>query len=113
MSTIHLESTERPRPPCSFCGSRANPVSIGFRAIICNECILAIGTSLQAIERQMGADVAETDVAGAECAFCERILSSSRFSLHRWIFGICDVCACSVSGSPIRYTGASPRGFRF
>jgi hypothetical protein len=103
----------KPTPPCSFCGTTEAPVSIGFRAMICDRCIRDLGTSLQSIERGKQRTVDDQCVAGAECVFCERILSTAKFSLHRWVFGICDVCACSVAAFPIRYAGSSPQGFAF
>lgn len=103
----------RPSPPCSFCGSTEPPVSVGFRAMICKVCIQDMGTCLQSIERGKQEPIEDASVAGAECVFCERILSTAHFSLHRWIFGICDTCASSVAKFPIRYAGTSPRGFGF
>jgi len=108
-----IRTNENWAPPCSFCGTTQAPVSVGFRAMICDGCIAALGKSLQAIERRAQEPVDASTVAGAECVFCERILSTATFSLHRWIFGVCDACACSIAKFPIRYRGASPCGYSF
>jgi hypothetical protein len=110
---VDLVRTASGTPPCSFCGSIDSKVSIGFRAIICDRCIDAIGNSLLEIENLRAQAAADYVVAGAECVFCERILTSAQFSLHRWIFGICDTCACGIAGRSISYTGAAGKGFSF
>ncbi len=81
--------------------------------MLCDACIRAMGDRLREIARDVDQGVDDSSLAGGECAFCERLLTAGRFSLHRWIFGICDICACSIASQDVDYAGPSPRGFNF
>jgi hypothetical protein len=91
-------------------------VSTGFRAIICEKCIDALRVKLDALEQPEHSTVAgevNYSVPGAECVFCERILTTARFSMRRWIFGICDTCACSMADRQIGYSGMDAQSYEF
>jgi hypothetical protein len=81
--------------------------------MICADCKVAMAAALGGIKQGVARSVVDADVAGAECVFCERILTRAHFSLHRWIFGVCDVCACSIAGTTVEYDGQAARGFQF
>jgi hypothetical protein len=108
-------ATDARKPCCTFCGTTEGKVSQGFRALICDGCIAAMGDTLRAIEA--GGQAAQTIdpvlVAGDECVFCERITTLSEFSLKRWIFPVCSVCACSIAGVRIEYCGPQAGAFVF
>jgi hypothetical protein len=81
--------------------------------MICETCIDAMRTTLKAIENSAVQADADHLVAGAECVFCERILTLAKFSLRRWIFGVCDTCACSIARHPINYVGQAAKAYEF
>ena len=100
-------------PPCSFCGARSADVSVGHRAMICVDCKDDLRRRLAALEVAPSVPDPNHLVAGAECVFCEKILTLAGFSLRRWIFGICDGCACSITASTIKYSGAQAKSYEF
>jgi hypothetical protein len=100
-------------PPCSFCGARVQDVSVGHRAMICRNCKEDLRLRLVELGREPGTPDRDYKVAGAECVFCDKILTLARFSLRRWIFGICDGCASSITGTPINYKGAPAKSYEF
>ena len=83
--------------------------------MICPDCVGDLAARLAALHSAV-APVDENlhhSVAGAECVFCERILSTAVFSLRRWIFGVCADCACGLAKRSIRYLGASAQSYEF
>lgn len=100
-------------PPCSFCGNASGPVHIGFRAMICDDCIKDLRQALIQVDGCHSAEPPHHSVAGSECVVCGRILSMAAFSMRRWIFGVCDTCACSMTKSTARYAGTPAQSFEF
>jgi hypothetical protein len=100
-------------PPCSFGGDRTQDVSVGHRAMICGNCKEDLRLRLLELGRAPSAPDGDYLVAGAECVVCDKILTTARFSLRRWIFGICDGCACSMTATSIEYAGSSAKGYEF
>jgi hypothetical protein len=88
-------------------------VHVGFRAIICDECIGALRRRLSELDGSEDDSPPDWSVAGRECVFCERILTTADFSLSRWIFGMCNVCACSIAGANVQYAGSPAQDFKF
>lgn len=102
-----------PLAPCSFCGAVNGKVFQGFRAMICESCIEEIRRKLVELEEIEPTGEIDSAVPGAECVFCERLLTCARFSLRRWIFGMCDSCACGIAGKSISYAGTSAQNYEF
>jgi hypothetical protein len=100
-------------PPCSFCGHVGEDVSLGFRVMICPACIDNMRVQLSIIGQGSANDPIHYSVPGSECVFCERILTTARFSLRRWIFGICDVCACGMCELEVDYRSGVAQSFEF
>lgn len=101
------------RPPCSFCGASDTEVHVGFRALICTRCIEQLRVKLAEVANSVADTPVHHSVAGQECVLCERILSSANFSMRRWIFGICDACACSVAKVTVSYRGVPAQSYEF
>jgi hypothetical protein len=100
-------------PPCSFCGVAKSTVHVGFRAMICDECIEQMRQVVAQLDGSNASEPVHHSVAGSECVFCGRILSTAAFSVRRWIFGICDTCACSMTKSNAQYAGTPSQSFEF
>lgn len=103
----------RSEPPCSFCGAGDSELRIGFRAMICDACIDEMRDRLAQLDGNHEAASIHHFVAGKECVFCERILSTAGFSLRRWIFGVCNGCACSIAKYTPDYAGQPVQSYEF
>jgi hypothetical protein len=101
------------QPPCSFCGDSHNHTRIGFRAMICDSCIGSLRSRLEQLVNVPTDGAIHDFVPGKECVFCEMILSTAKFSMRRWIFGICDACACSIAEIQVDHVGPSAQSYEF
>ena len=101
------------KPPCSFCGANDTRVNLGFRVLMCDRCVALLRARLADIATAANEEPIHQFVAGEECVLCGKFLSTANFSVRRWIFGICDACACGVTGTTVDYHGTSAQSYEF
>ena len=81
--------------------------------MICDRCIGQLRARLADLSTETADTPVHFSVAGQECVLCERILSTATFSVQRWIFGICNTCACSVANQSVDYRGVPAQSYEF
>ena len=92
--------------PCTFCGRTNSNLTVGRRALICEQCVTDLRYLIHRVARPPHEhEPREVAPAGVTCSLCERIVTEAPFSARRWIFSICDLCISDLGfeGARVNY----------